>query len=111
MPTPTLAMHDEYVPLSAGLAEPAIETGTLVYRLEHDAETFEVFEVPDEPFIGRYTTADDEAAYYRITPAEEIADAAVIWMAAGFSLVAFDGDAGKQLLYEFSRSTAHRPSE
>jgi hypothetical protein len=111
MSTPTLATNDEYVPLSASRAEPAIETGSVCYRFERDSEQFTVFESPEETFIGRYTTAESDPVYYRITPAEEIADAAVIWMEAGFALAAFDGDAGQQLLSAFSQSTAQRPSE
>ena len=111
MSTPTLATNNEYSPLSAALAEPAIETGSLCYRFERDSEQFAVFDTSDETFVGRYTTAESDPAYYRITPAEEIADATVIWMEAGFTLTAFDGDAGKQLLSAFSRSTAQRSSE
>lgn len=65
----------------------------------------------DETFVGEYTTTESDPAYYRITPAEEIADATVIWMEAGFALAAFDGDTGKQLLSPFSQSTAQHPSE
>ena len=111
MSTPTLATNDEYVPLSASQAEPAIETGSVCYRFERDNEQFTVFESPEETFIGRYTTTESDPAYYRITPTEEIADAAVIWMEAGFSLAAFDGTAGQQLLSTFSQSTAQRPSD
>lgn len=109
MSTPTLATNDEYIPLSASRAEPAIETGSLCYRFERDSEQFAVFETPEETFVGRYTTTDGDPTYYRITPTEEIAHAAVIWMDAGFPLTAFDGGAGKQLLSAFSRSTAQRP--
>jgi hypothetical protein len=111
MPSPTLATNDEYGPLSANRAETAIETGSLLYRFECNSEQFAVFETPEETFVGRYTMADSDPAYYRITPAEAIADAAVIWMDAGFSLAAFDGEAGKQLLSAFSRSQAQRPSK
>jgi hypothetical protein len=111
MSTPTLATNDEYVSLSAGRAETAIETGSLLYRFERDDEQFDVFETSDETFVGRYTTAESPPAYYQITPTEEIATATVIWMEAGFTLTAFDGDAGKQLLSTFSRSTAQRSSE
>jgi hypothetical protein len=111
MPTVSLATNDEYSPLSADSAETAIETGSLLYRFERADEQFTVFETPKEPFVGRYTTAESDPAYYRITPAKEIAGAAVIWIDAGFTLAAFDGTAGKQLLYEFSRSQAHRPSK
>ena len=111
MSTPTLATNDEYSPLSAVRAETAIETGSLLYRFECDSEQFAVFELPEETFVGRYTTGESEPTYYRIIPAAEIADAAVIWMEAGFTLAAFDGNAGKQLLATFSQSTAQRSSE
>jgi hypothetical protein len=111
MSTPTLATNDEYGPLSASRAETAIETGSLCYRFKRDSEQFVVFETPEETFVGRYTTADSAPAYYRIPPAEEIAKTVIIWMDAGFTLAAFDGEAGKQLLARFSRSEAQRPSE
>jgi hypothetical protein len=111
MPTPPLATNDEYTPLSAGPAETAIETGSLLYRFERDSEKFAVFETPNETFVGRYTAANSETAYYRITPSVKIANAAVIWMDAGFSLAAFDGAAGKQLLREFSQSQSRTPFE
>jgi hypothetical protein len=98
MSTPTLATNDEYHPLSASRAKPAIETGAVCYRFERDSEQFTVFESSEEPFIGRYTTAESAPAYYRITPTEAIADAAVIWMEAGFTLAEFDGEAAQQLL-------------
>lgn len=83
----------------------------MLYRFERDSEQFAVFETPEETFVGRYTTAEIDPASYRITPAEAIADAAVIWMDAGFTLAAFDGAAGTQLLRVFSQSQARPPSE
>jgi hypothetical protein len=49
---------------------------------------------------------ESDLVYYRIPPAKDIADAAVIWMETGFTLGAFDGEAGKQLLRVFSQSQA-----
>jgi hypothetical protein len=82
-----------------------------VLSVRRDSEQFAVFETPEETFVGQYTTAESDPAYYRIIPAADIADATVIWMEAGFTLTAFDGDAGKHLLSTFSRSTAQRSSE
>jgi hypothetical protein len=52
MSTPTLATNDEYILLSPGPAETAIETGSLCYRFERDSEQFAVFETPEERSSG-----------------------------------------------------------
>jgi hypothetical protein len=110
MSTPTLATNDEYLPLSAESAKPAIEMGSLLYRFEHECEQFAVFETAEETFLGRYTTDDSNVTHYRISPRVELARTVVIWMEAGFTLAAFDSAAAKRLFAEFNRRH-RRPSE